>query len=954
MLKAFVIRLLLVLALFLPASAQAQSTSSPRITNVRALTPTVAAYERLEIQFELRTQAEYPNLPYDPEPPAGLEQVSGVSADAILTAPDGKRIIQPAFYYQPYTNKEVNGEDHRIPNGRAYWLVRFTPQQEGVWQARIRAVDAGGMSLSAPVEITVRGRSLNEHRTHGFLRVSPNDPRYFEFSDGSAFHAAGFNGGFSSAAGAGTQMAGLADNRINFIRTWMSGAGINGSQWTPWSSFHLSFDAYLPPTSLVTAGTYPGHDAAYVINQENPCLFQGWLSGPVAVQPGATYDIWARVKLEGVGSSGFVIKTGGWLEKRCNEPGQGVPVTQPVSGSTDWIEVTGTLHAAPGQMFLDFFYMTLQGGSGRVLVDEVRVTRSGDPQQTNILSDGRADAHLIFDQAAAFQWDGIIVAAEEHGIYLKLVVDEKNEWIRNRIGSDGKFVEEPDNNNFYAAPGTKVRWLQEAWWRYIIARWGYSTAIHSFEYVNEGDPYNGNHYEAANSMARYFDRWDPNRHMVTTSFWHSFPNNEFWSNPQYDAIDYADLHAYITTGWGDGSAAFISNFPIDTSAENTRAGLPSVRIDANNNNNSGITPRGLVVQEKGEWIVRYWMKAQGFSADCPYNTTGGMQRVRWRLDGGPSHGGRETVVPTNQEGTDFICTAPAGTYDWQQFRSDLDRDGKPLAEQFRLIIKDDRPHEISLSIENSGGTAGTAWISQVELVSPSGRVTPVIGAFDSTRFEDDSAWYNAAYGLLLGGASPVGAGKPLIRGEAGIDSPETDGYEPELNRDREGIWLHNNLWAQLGPGGMIDLMWWSGETISENAQSGRVPGLYPLFRRYQAFMEDIPLNNGQYSDARAQSSDPNLRAWGQRDDQAGRAHLWIQNRGHTWRAAVNDDSPAPISGSVMLPEIPPGTYRLEWWDTYADEEPVIKTETVASNGGMLILTLPQPLVKDIAVKITRQ
>jgi len=412
MLKAFVIRLLLVLALFLPASAQAQSTSSPRITNVRALTPTVAAYDRLEIQFELRTQAEYPNLPYDPEPPAGLEQVSGVSADAILTAPDGKRIIQPAFYYQPYTNKEVNGEDHRIPNGRAYWLVRFTPQQEGVWQARIRAVDAGGMSLSAPVEITVRGRSLNEHRTHGFLRVSPNDPRYFEFSDGSAFHAAGFNGGFSSAAGAGTQMAGLADNRINFIRTWMSGAGINGSQWTPWSSFHLSFDAYLPPTSLVTAGTYPGHDAAYVINQENPCLFQGWLSGPVAVQPGATYDIWARVKLEGVGSSGFVIKTGGWLEKRCNEPGQGVPVTQPVSGSTDWIEVTGTLHAAPGQMFLDFFYMTLQGGSGRVLVDEVRVTRSGDPQQTNILSDGRADAHLIFDQAAAFQWDGIIVAAE--------------------------------------------------------------------------------------------------------------------------------------------------------------------------------------------------------------------------------------------------------------------------------------------------------------------------------------------------------------------------------------------------------------------------------------------------------------------------------------------------------------------------------------------------------------
>src|SRR4030095_13868339 len=150
-------------------------------------------------------------------------------------------------------------------------------------------------------------------------------------------------------------------------------------------------------------------------------------------------------------------------------------------------------------------------------------------------------------------WDEILDSAARHGVYLKLVVDEKNEWIRNVIQRDGT-VGEFDNNNFSAPPDTKVRWLQEAWWRYLIARWGYSTAIHSFEYINEGDPYNGNHYNAAQAIAKYIHEHDPSQHMVTTSFWHSFPNTEFWSNPKYDALDYADVHAYLTTGWGADSS----------------------------------------------------------------------------------------------------------------------------------------------------------------------------------------------------------------------------------------------------------------------------------------------------------------------------------------------------------------------------------------------------------------
>jgi len=37
--------------------------------------------------------------------------------------------------------------------------------------------------------------------------------------------------------------------------------------------------------------------------------------------------------------------------------------------------------------------------------------------------------------------------------------------------------------------------------------------------------------------------------MVSTSFWSNFPSGNFWANPDYPNIDFADVHAYISTGW---------------------------------------------------------------------------------------------------------------------------------------------------------------------------------------------------------------------------------------------------------------------------------------------------------------------------------------------------------------------------------------------------------------------
>src|SRR5205807_442665 len=135
---------------------------------------------------------------------------------------------------------------------------------------------------------------------------------------------------------------------------------------------------------------------------------------------------------------------------------------------------------------------------------------------------------------------------------------------------------------------TKVRSLQQYYWRYLAARWGYSTAVHSWELLNEGDPYNGNHYGLADAFAAYMHQTEPSRHMVTTSMWASFPVDSFWGNAKYPNIDYADVHAYVSTG--DGAYAWNppTNMALETNVANTYQGSAGA-LRLNGGATSGVT-----------------------------------------------------------------------------------------------------------------------------------------------------------------------------------------------------------------------------------------------------------------------------------------------------------------------------------------------------------------------------
>jgi uncharacterized repeat protein (TIGR01451 family) len=578
---------------------------------------------------------------------------------------------------------------------------------------------------------------------------------------------------------------------------------------------------------------------------------------------------------------------------------------------------------------------------GEAYVDAVWLEEDlgGGRYGPNLLHQPDFDYHLtpIDDQRAAL-WDRVLEKAADAGVYLKVVLMEKNDWIFNRITPSGTMTSPAGNNRFYAAPDTKARWLARALWRYVTARWGYSTAVHSWELLNEGDPYNGYHYEMAQDFARHMHAADP--HMVTTSFWASFPMDEFWANPAYPDLDYADLHAYVSTGWG--SYAVIPDAPPSplsyTDARDYGGSGWSVTVNGADHAHSA-NLWSLDIRGDGEWVLRYRLLLEGWSGSCSFGVPDTLSgpRLMWWMDGD------NNVVPPRSDGQNWLCSTPITPTGWVLYDSAHTAEGPAAPLEARIIITDGLPHHITIGVQNAYGSGGTAYVDAVELVAPDGGALPINGGFDlSRRAEHDAALHYDSYSRLYGGGSLAGAGKPLLRGETGLDVPGAQIEQADLANDVQGVWLHNLTWAQVGPGGMTDLYFWTA-----NIKTHDLDHIYGAFRR---FMDGIPFDNGHYRDAGATVSDPDLRAWGQKDTVDGKAHVWVQNRNHTWRNVVDGVAIPGLSGQITIPDMKPGPYEVEWWDTYTGV--IMSTDVVESNSNGLVLALPAPLTDDVAVKVS--
>ncbi|MFH1238778.1 MAG: hypothetical protein V1653_01550 [bacterium] len=82
------------------------------------------------------------------------------------------------------------------------------------------------------------------------------------------------------------------------------------------------------------------------------------------------------------------------------------------------------------------------------------------------------------------------------------------------------------------------------------------------------------------------------------------------------------------------------------------------------------------------------------------------------------------------------------------------------------------------------------------------------------------------------------------------------------------------------------------------------------------------------------------------------AMLWIQNTNSNWYNSSKNIEPAPQENiSFDLLGLPDGTYKLEWWDTWAGT--IINQTEASSSGGNLTVNLAE-LKTDIAVKISKK
>jgi hypothetical protein len=114
----------------------------------------------------------------------------------------------------------------------------------------------------------------------------------------------------------------------------------------------------------------------------------------------------------------------------------------------------------------------------------------------------------------------------------------------------------------------------------------------------------------------------------------------------------------------------------------------------------------------------------------------------------------------------------------------------------------------------------------------------------------------------------------------------------------------------------------------------------------------VPLNNGRYVDAAAATTNQNLRVLGQKDGVSGRAHLWIDNKTHTWsNVAGNTAAIAPQSGTVSVPGLPPGACTVSWVDPYSGS--LIRTESKTVDGAGTLRLDVTALARDVAVKVER-
>lgn len=523
---------------------------------------------------------------------------------------------------------------------------------------------------------------------------------------------------------------------------------------------------------------------------------------------------------------------------------------------------------------------------------------------------GRPDTGLgRIDQADAWRLDYVLNLAERLNIRLMFCIDSFNAlrisppyayWADNPYNQAcGGMLAKPEE--FFTDAGARACFRNRL--RYLVARWGYSPNVLSWEFWNEVDIIQRYVSPDARAwheeMSRYLRQLDAWKHLQTTSYAGS------GGDPAVDRLpemDYVQTHSYglrdIAAGLSDwsrrkhdyGKPHYVGEFGLD-------AGGPGNDRD----------PDGLSLHN-GLWATM-------MSGDAG---TG----MLWWWD--------NYIHPRNLYPHIAAVAAFAKGIDWPRARFrraekvDVAFAARPAQPDRQDLLLEGRAVSWNASPANKPNTFA---------LPRSGKVAGV----------------ERLAGLLHGTAN-----------HPDLHNPATF----EVDYAQAGKFVLN-VRGVSGYGGAAVKVTLDGKTALEKEFPNPNPQNNDTMKQYDGpYSIDVPAgkhtivveDTGKdwfYVSYRlpgyVESWEPRLRAFALAGDRQVLA--WVQQTDHTWSRRADGIQAAPVAGAVLkVGDARPGRYQVELWDTYKGEKLSERQVTVPA-GGSLDVPLPE-IATDVAVKAT--
>jgi len=347
----------------------------------------------------------------------------------------------------------------------------------------------------------------------GFVRVSPKDPRFLEFTDGSPFFPVGQNVAFiTDSYKQGEMLQKLGENGANYVRIWCCCEDWAMAVEARKSGWGRSWGWDPPIVAMPDRDGFHSDDRCLGKGGDAETTIAFQPTRPLAVRPDTKYRLSGKLRTST--GAGIALDLGG---------GSREPIV--LKGGKGWTPFQHDFTTRDGQWWLDRLAFRSIAKCTMWLRDLSLKEAAGGPE---LLWEADPNRPLLgwYNQLDCRIVDALVETAEASGLYLQLTMLTRDHYMKNLRNANSPIYE-----RMLAHAKNLVR--------YFVARWGYSPHVAAWEYFNEQDP--GLPLERFyGELGDLIAALDPYGRIRCTSTWHS-PSRDY----KHPRLDTGDYHYYM-------------------------------------------------------------------------------------------------------------------------------------------------------------------------------------------------------------------------------------------------------------------------------------------------------------------------------------------------------------------------------------------------------------------------